>query len=61
MSATTQGGNTGGLLTTARGVASTGINLPVIGSVSIGAVLAIGLGFYLLFGRRGRGKTITIS
>lgn len=58
---TQQGGNTGGLLTTARGVAGTGINLPIIGSVSIGAVLAIGLGFYLLFGRKGRGKTITIS
>ena len=53
--------NTGGLLTTARGVAGTGIQLPIIGSVSIGAVVVIGLGFWLLFGRKGKGKTITIS
>ena len=57
---TQQGGNTGGLLTTARGVASTGINLPVIGQITLGGVLVIGLGMYLLFGRK-RGKTITIS
>ena len=49
---TQQGGNTGGLLTTARGVASTGINLPLIGSISIGGVVIIGLGMYLLFGRK---------
>ena len=57
---TQQGGNTGGLLTTARGVASTGINLPIIGTITLGGVVIIGLGMYLLFGRK-RGKTITIS
>lgn len=54
MSMTQQGGNTGGLLTTARGVAGTGINLPVIGQVTLGAVVVIGLGMYLLFGRKKR-------
>ena len=53
--------NTGGILSSARGVASQGITLPIIGPVSIGAVLVIGLGAYLLFGRKGKGKTITIS
>ena len=53
--------NTGGILSSARGVAGTGINLPLIGPVSIGAVVVIGLGFWLLFGRKGRGKTVTIS
>ena len=52
MSATAQGGNTGGLLTAARGVASTGINLPVIGTITLGGVLVIGLGMYILFGRK---------
>ena len=53
--------NTGSILSSARGIAGTGIQLPIIGSVSIGAVVVIGLGMYLLFGRKGRGKTITIS
>ena len=53
--------NTGGILSSARGVAGTGINLPIVGPISIGGVVLIGLGFWLLFGRKGRGKTVTIS
>ena len=53
--------NTGGILTTARGVASTGINLPLVGPITLGGVILIGAAFWLLFGRKGRGKTITIS
>lgn len=49
---TQTGGNVGSILTSARGVAGTGINFPIIGSVTLGAVVVIGLGMYLLFGRR---------
>lgn len=61
MSSTTQGGNTGSLLTTARGVAGTGISLPVIGTITLGGVVVVGLAVYLLFGRKGKGKVINIS
>ena len=49
---TQQGGNVGGILTSARGIASTGINLPIIGTITLGGVVIIGLGMYLLFGRK---------
>ena len=52
--------NTGGILSSARGVASQGITLPIIGPVSIGAVLLIGFGAFLLF-RRGKKKVALVT
>ena len=51
--------NTGGILSSARGVASQGITLPIVGPISIGAVLVIGLGAYLLFGRKKKAAVVT--
>ena len=53
--------NTGGILSSARGVAGTGINFPIIGPITIGSVVVVGLGLWLIFGRKGKGKSITIS